>query len=307
MAAGRGLSREQVEAFSRDGVVVAPTFFSEGDLAPLVSEISAWVDARARALCEQGHLDETFPDASFEERYARLFERSPLIGAGLDIAFMRGPALFGFLTSEPLLDAVESLIGPEIVLNPIHHLRAKPPQPLVPEAAETYFNVPWHQDSGVMWEEADPVPVVGAWIPLVDATPENGCMQVMPGVARLGHLPHQAEGGTTIVPERLPDVAPRMLACPRGGAVFQDKFTPHRSTPNRTNGVRWSLDVRFQPAGTPTGRPFHPAFLVRSERTPDAVVSDPAAWAQRWEETLRELAGGPQPVAHRVVSASHTG
>ena len=151
-----------------------------------------------------------------------------------------------------------------------------------------------------MWEEADPVLVVGAWIPFVDATRENGCMQAMPGVAKGGHLPHRAEGGTMIVPERIPDVPPVTLPCPRGGVVLQNKFTPHRSTPNRTDVTRWSLDVRYQPADTPTGRPFHPAFLVRSRRSPECVCTF-ESWSATWKETLARQAEEPPPAAHRVV------
>ncbi|NNL66278.1 MAG: mitomycin antibiotic biosynthesis protein, partial [Myxococcales bacterium] len=217
------------------------------------------------------------------------------------VHLMRGKALFEFLRNERLLDAVEALIGPEVLLNPVHHLRAKLPQRLVPALVETYYNVPWHQDSGVLWEEADPVPIVGVWIPLVDATAENGCMQVMPGAFRGGHRPHQAEGGTTLLPEVIPDVAPETLECPRGGAILQDKFTPHRSTPNRSDGVRWSLDVRFQPAGQPTGRPFHPAFVVRSRRAPGSVVTSHAEWDAAWRDALAALEGEPDPAAHRTV------
>ncbi|HKJ25423.1 MAG TPA: phytanoyl-CoA dioxygenase family protein [Myxococcota bacterium] len=296
------LSTEQIDRYRADGVVLVPKLLAAADLAPLQTEIEAWIDGRARELRAQGHLDELFERASFERRFACLYEASGgWIAAGLDVHLMRGPALFDFLRSDALLDAVESLVGPEIVLNPVHHLRAKLPQRLVGELVETYFNVPWHQDSGVLWEEADPVPIVGAWIPLVDATKRNGCMEVMPGVAAGGHLPHQAAGGTTIVPEALPAVEARTLECPRGGAIFQSKFTPHRSTPNETEGVRWSLDVRYQPAGTPTGRPFHPAFLVRSACTPEAVVRDHAAWDAAWRKALAALEGKPAPRAHRVV------
>ncbi len=294
------LTPEQQATFREEGVVVVPRLFEEADLAPLEEELSDWVDGRARELLADGRISDAFEDAPFETRYGKIFEQCPQAGLALDIVFLRGPALFEFLCNERLLDAVESLVGPEILLNPIHHLRAKLPQRLVPAEVETYLNVPWHQDSGVMWEEADPVPVVGVWIPLVSATPENGCMQAMPGVARGGHLPHQAEGGTTIVPERLPQVAPVTLSCPRGGAVFQDKFTPHRSTPNRSESVRWSLDLRYQPAGRPTGRPFHPAFLVRSRSDPEAVC-DHATWNLRWQETLARLAREPEPRAHRLV------
>jgi hypothetical protein len=296
------LTPAQVVTFRDEGVLLVPDLFDASDLAPLQAEIEAWVDARARALHADGRLADLHVDEPFERRFASLYRDSGgWIAAGLDVQWLRGPALFAFLRNPTLLDAIASLIGPEIVLNPVHHLRAKLPQPLVSPLVETYFNVPWHQDSGVLWEEADPVPVVGVWIPLVDATAHNGCLEVMPGVARGGHLPHQAAGGTTIVPERLPDVAPRRLACRRGGAVFQDKFTPHRSTPNESDGVRWSLDVRYQPAGRPTGRPFHPAFLVHSARDPDAVVRDHAHWDAAWREALAALEGGPAPEAHRVV------
>jgi len=297
-----GLTAEQVARFHGDGVLVVPGLLGEAELAPLQAEIEAWIDARACALHGDGKLADLHEGEPFARRFARLYEASGgWIAAGLDVHLMRGPALFAFLRNAPLLDAVASLVGPEIVLSPIHHLRAKLPQRLVADAVETYFNVPWHQDSGVMWEEADPVPVVGAWIPLVDATRENGCMEVMPGVAAGGHLPHQAAGGTTLVPEALPDAPTRTLECPRGGVVFQSKFTPHRSTPNHTEDVRWSLDVRYQPAGTPTGRPFHPAFLVRSARAPERVVTDAAHWDAAWREALAALEGGPPPVAHRVV------
>lgn len=283
-------------------MIAVTELLTDAELGPLQVEIEAWVDARARKLHADGKLDDLCDSQPFERRFASLYEHSGgWIAAGLDIHLMRGPALFAFLCCKPLLDAVEALIGPEIVLNPVHHLRAKLPQHLVSEIVETYFNVPWHQDSGVLWEEADPVPMVGLWIPLVDANEQNGCMEVMPGVAKGGHLPHQPEGGTTIIPDALPGVAPRRLECPRGGVVFQDKFTPHRSTPNRTEGVRWSLDVRYQPANTPTGRPFHPSFLVRSRCDPEAVVQDPELWARSWRDALASLDGKPEPVAHRFA------
>ena len=44
-----------------------------------------------------------------------------------------GPAVFGLLTNPKLLDAVEMFIGPEIFLNPVHHVRIKPPMRLISE------------------------------------------------------------------------------------------------------------------------------------------------------------------------------
>ena len=49
----------------------------------------------------------------------------------------QGPAVFDVLTAPPLLDAVESIIGPEIYSNPTQHVRLKPPEALTPINPET--------------------------------------------------------------------------------------------------------------------------------------------------------------------------
>jgi hypothetical protein len=42
-------------------------------------------------------------------------------------------------------------------------------------------------------------------------------------------------------PEVLPDTPPRTLACPAGDVLFLDRFLPHRTLPNQTTTIRWSL------------------------------------------------------------------
>ena len=96
-----------------------------------------------------------------------------------------GPAVFRMLRNEKLLDAVESLIGPEIYSNPVQHVRLKPPEHLCPINEET-GNVqlgatPWHQDTGVVTPEADETNMLTVWFCLWEATIENGCLEVVPG------------------------------------------------------------------------------------------------------------------------------
>lgn len=290
------LADEQVRAFREEGVLVAEGVVTDEDLAPLIGEYEQWIDRRARALQAEGKIMDLHEGEPFDRRFASLYAQSRYIGDGMDVMQARGRATFAFLRNPNLLDAVESLVGPEITCNPIQHIRAKPPATLSGEGAG-FYNVPWHQDSGVTWEEADQSDIVTCWLALVDATVENGCMEVMPGAWKRGYLEHQAEGGTTIRPDLLPDIAPRPVPVKRGGFVFMHRLTPHRSTPNFSNGVRWSLDLRYQPTGTPTGRPFHPEFVARSRSHPETELTDWAEWDRRWAEAL-EKAKGIQ--AHRV-------
>ena len=288
------LSESQVQAFQDDGCLVAENVVTDADTAPVIAEYEAWIDRRAQALLAEGKITDTAAGQPFGQRFATLYAQSQAIEDGMDIMAMRGPAMFAFLRNPNLLDAVESLIGPEITCNPIHHVRAKPPAAFSGTAAG-FYNVPWHQDAGVTWEEADDSDIVTCWMALVDATVENGCMEVMPRVPSF--LEHQAEGGTTIRPDLLPKIAPKAVPVHKGGFVFMHRWTPHRSTPNFSSAVRWSLDLRYQKTGTPTGRPFHPEFVARSRAHPKTELHDYTEWCRLWTHAL-ENAGEVQ--AHRV-------
>ncbi|MCW3095821.1 MAG: Protein involved in biosynthesis of mitomycin antibiotics/polyketide fumonisin [Chthonomonadaceae bacterium] len=290
------LSESQIDTFREEGVLVAEGVLTEAELNPVICEYADWIDRRASILQAEGKITDLCEQEPFERRLACLYAQSPEITRNMDIMFARGPATFAFLSNEHLLDAVEALVGPEIICNPIQHIRAKPPGSLSGEGAG-FYNVPWHQDSGVTWEEADNSDIVTCWVALTDATVENGCMEVMPGVWKQGYREHQAEGGTTIRPDLLPETPPRAVPVGKGGIVFMHRYTPHRSTPNYSQGVRWSIDLRYQPIGQPTGRPFHPDFVVRSRSHPESVLTDHAEWARRWMEALAASEGMK---AHRV-------
>ena len=202
-ATASGLSAEQVRRFRDEGVLVAEGILTDADLAPVIAEYAAWIDERANRLKNEGKITDLYTDAPYAQRVALLYAQSPDILSGMDIMTVLGPATFEFLHNPHLLDAVESLIGPEITCNPIQHIRAKPPSKYAGEGTG-FYNVPWHQDAGVTWEEADDSDIITCWLPLVDATVENGCMEVMSDAWKQGYRTHQAEGGTTIRPDLLP-------------------------------------------------------------------------------------------------------
>ena len=290
------LTPTQINQFREDGYLVAEDVVPANDVEPVIEEYAAWIDQKARQLYEEGKIADLCSNANFSHRFACLYAQNPAIAQGMDIMHMRGPATFAFLRNPRLLDAVEALIGPEITCNPIQHIRAKPPST---RQGTDFYTVPWHQDLGVTWAEADHSDIITCWLALVDATVENGCMEVLPGVWKEGLLPHQAgEGGANIPAAALPaNINPVAVPVKKGGVVFMHRCTPHHSTPNLTNGVRWSLDLRYQPTGAPTGRPFHPEFIARSASHPESVLTNHAEWSRQWQEALANSVGIQ---AHRV-------
>jgi len=89
------------------------------------------------------------------------------------------------------------------------------------------------------------------WLALTDATEDNGCPVVAPGVHRLGTLAH-----TYVEPlgfECFSD-PPRVVTAPVpvGGAAVFSSLTPHLTGPNLTDEVRKAYILQYAPLGAET-------------------------------------------------------
>jgi ectoine hydroxylase-related dioxygenase (phytanoyl-CoA dioxygenase family) len=290
------LTLEQIIDFQTNGYVIVEDVLTEDDLGPVILEIERFIDERARAFHADGRMTELHENEPFERRFALLHAQCPDINRGFDIMQLLGREMFAFLTNKRLLDIAECLLGRELSCNPIQHLRSKMPWKGEGEQAASMENVPWHQDAAVTSPDSEASEIITFWLPLVDATKETGCMEIIPGAFKGGYLKHQAEGGTTIVKELLPSVPPMTAECRKGGIVIMNKYTPHRGTSNRSDIVRWSLDLRYHKTGAASGRDFHPSFVARSASRPESVLNDHEAWRAMWKEALAK----PSQKAHRV-------
>ncbi len=92
--------------------------------------------------------------------------------------------------------------------------------------------LPWHQDGGNVWA-LDRDPLVTIWVALDDATPENGCMDCIPGSHRLGLL---SLFGSTVSEVNVSAHCPPERALPlevkAGHAVLLHNWLIHRSGVN---------------------------------------------------------------------------
>ena len=310
-----GLSGEQLASFREDGYLVVEDVLSAEDLAGVEAEYRDIVGRVTTELAERGRIPAQ-RGVTFSERYVEAIRHMDDMYAlyqHLDICLPMvkeldrshtmnaGPEVFRLLTNPRLLDIVESVIGPEIYSNPVQHTRIKPPARYLPETV-TDANIAattWHQDNGVVNPEADGTDMLTVWLAITDATVENGCLIVERGSHRDDltlHCPGTAASATTYIPESIIDwdrVVP--LEVGAGGVVLLHKLTEHASLDNRSDSIRWSFDLRYQPIGQPTGRSVFPGFIARSEAHPERVLTDPDEWAELWWQARDRIVDGEVP------------
>jgi len=269
---GGSLSKEQLDFYHEQGYLVLRDLLTEEDLAPAKEAMNEKVSMIADELFRAGLVRDKLERRPFEYRLAELFAD---LTADDFLKYGRSwrdrlPGYFRLMSNPKILDAVESLIGGEIFANPVYNTRPK-----IPKVAAGA--VPWHQDKSY-WPDANANPVITVWIPLVDATETNGCLHIKPKTHRTKllewHTESQTGTGYTALREeqlgRSPTVA---LPVPAGSAILFNDRCLHMSTPNRSNEVRWSVDLRYQPTDQDP-MPGHGAgFLARSRLRPDRVAT----------------------------------
>ncbi len=264
----KSLNEAQIHDFYEYGYLLIEDALAPEDLKPLMTEFEAIVDEGAAQLYADGEIDSEFKSEGFDTRLAKITEQSNAVFQRVFSGVHTGPALFDLLVNTKLLDIAESLVGSEIMCHPAYRVRPK-----LPEYERTL--VPWHQDAGYMEPKCDSVLQLTIWIPLIDATVENGCLEVIPHAHRAGVFQHRhsARFYLEIPEDKLPDVDPVIVPIKFGSVLLLTNLTPHRSIPNVSNQVRWSVDARYQDAAQPTGYQPEAGFLARSKLNPDAVVT----------------------------------
>lgn len=107
---------------------------------------------------------------------------------------------------------------------------------------------PYHQDNGYTFVE--PQAYVTLWLALVDASEENGCPWVIPGLHKHGTLAHENQPYGLEIAGIEPYRKHGICAPARAGdAVIFSSLTPHRTGPNLTDHVRKALILQYIPDG----------------------------------------------------------
>ena len=300
-----GLSASQIDQFEQEGYLVVPAVLDhELFIAPVLAEYEVVLDELCRRLYADGQINGPLKELAFPERAVEICRQTGTVWwQEFDIALPpkvlqdtpihTGPAVFRLLTAPPLLDVVESIVGDEILSNPVQHVRLMIPDAVSRTAAGRDAGVPpvtpWHQDQGVLTAEADETPLLTVWSPLVDVPVERGPLQVVPRSHNEGLITHCAVHGLSI-PEALLPGKPIPVPMRAGDVLLLHRCTAHAALPNLTDEIRWSFDLRYQPVGYPTGREAFPSFVARSSANPGNVLTDSADYAAAWFAARDRLA-----------------
>lgn len=266
------LNTRQIEDYKNQGHLVVHNLLGPEALTGLIQDLNDRISETAGRLNDQGRLGgEVYITEPFNRRLAKLYEaatdedaKRELWHVG-EVKYYDLPTegLFRVMTHPAILDVVEQFVGPEIRFHPQSNVRAKLPNHL--EGL-----VGWHQDCNGLDADSEQTMMINFWIPLVDVSMDMGGMQVMLGDHhRRPLLP--APGGIIQVDDLPSD---KIVDCPMpmGSALMIQKKTIHRSLPNTSHKVRWSLDIRYCDADLPAGRKG--GFVVRSRRQPERAVSN---------------------------------
>jgi phytanoyl-CoA hydroxylase len=300
------------------------------EIGPVIAEYERLLDDLATKWHAEGKLSSTYSQLPFGERLIQTAIESPepfiphfeitlpFSGITKDTPMHLGTAVFNLLRSRGTLDLVETVIGSEILVNPVQHIRMKLPEGKAGSAVARNGllagTTGWHQDLGAVLSEADFTDMTTVWIPITESTVENGCLLIVPGSHRHGlafHCPNkevlEATPGTIpagslsgMIPAEWIDLE-HAVAVPMtpGDVLVMHRLTKHASLPNRSDGIRWSFDLRYQPIGQPTGRPMFPSFVARSRTDPSSEVRDVNEWRALWRSSIEELTGKPFPKFNR--------
>jgi ectoine hydroxylase-related dioxygenase (phytanoyl-CoA dioxygenase family) len=252
------LNESQVRFFHEQGYLAIPRLTTDGDVAALRKSYDRIFAGRAgRELGD--HFDlagrdeeegkESLPQILHPAKYAPEMNESELLRNAAVVA--------------------AQLLGPKATCEFAHAI-FKPAL----HGAET----PWHQDAAY-WNPGMLYSSISIWVPLQEATMENGCMQFVPMSHRMDVVRHRSINDDPRIHglEIHPDERGRtrdFVSCPLppGGATFHGPYMLHHTAPNRSLIPRRALILN---AGLPPAMrraPLHFPWMENKETARDARV-----------------------------------
>jgi phytanoyl-CoA hydroxylase len=227
------ITDEDIQRYHRDGFLAIAQGFTEAEVAAAGDGLTDLVMGRYpdfKGIQFERSARARLAQLSLEERHdavRKLMWFTPV-----------EPRLAALAQHPSLLALVERLLGERPALFQDMAL-LKPPRGR---------EKPWHQDKAYFTYSKD-TPVVGVWIAIDEATPENGCMRLRPGTHRAGPMIHFQRRDWQICDTdgREGEVAAAPLG--PGGVLLFDGLLQHGTPYNPTGRRRRAVQYHYASAG----------------------------------------------------------
>jgi non-haem Fe2+, alpha-ketoglutarate-dependent halogenase len=234
------LSPELVSRYADDGYLTPIRVLDDNEVAGFRAAYEGY----------ESQLGERLASVAARDRYVFFAETHAYL-----------PWAYALATHPNVLDAVESLLGPDLLVWDSRWFTKRP-------GDATYIS--WHQD-GTYWS-LDPPKVSTAWIALSRSVAANGAMQVVPRSHLGGQLPHvdtfDAENALARGQEiavSVDEASAVTLVLEPGEMSLHHIGVVHGSKPNRSDEPRIGFAVRFIAAEVRQDVENPIAMLVRGE------------------------------------------
>ncbi len=226
------LTDEQLARFDRDGYLVVENLIDRQRVAALGDRVREYT---------HGGRDAGSLRVQIEPRVTRGEERVEHSGDGIRKidGLVEHDDLFRALgTDSSVVTVITQILGPDVKMFR-NALLMKPPH--------VGSTKGMHQDAPY-WP-IEPMSECSCWFALDDATPENGCMGVLPGAHKRGALPHMHVTDDYVVEDDRYSMDDLVLApVMAGGGLFFHALLPHYTAPNSSDHWRRAIALSYMSA-----------------------------------------------------------
>jgi ectoine hydroxylase-related dioxygenase (phytanoyl-CoA dioxygenase family) len=221
----RKLTVQELEHYDENGYVIVSDFFSLEELKAMDEEIENLEKSDDRVAPK--HRD--YSGNIYQ--LALLSERTR-----------------NFAEDERILTLIEDIVKPGISIYS---------SKLVAKLPHTNTVCHWHQDDAYYVSIAESKTRMSIWVPLLDATEENGCLWIVSGSHKQGLLPHENKNYGTCrksLHEEQIDLSKATPVIIKAGSILLfSAMLWHSSKGNQTDTIRRAFIVSYQEASVQGG------------------------------------------------------
>ena len=239
----QALTRQQVDAFNRDGYVKGLRIFSRKEMAAHRAYFDALL---ARVLAEGGS---SYSISTAHLKYGKVYD---------------------LLTHPRIVRCVRDLLGENVAGWGSHYFCKLPRDGKV---------VHWHQDASY-WP-LTPSKTVTVWLAIDDADVENACMRFIPGSHHFGHLTYQLSEAAedAVLNQRVENAEqfgePVDVELKAGEISMHSDLLLHSSEANRSDRRRCGLTLRYCAADVRAGLGWNAKGVLVSGEDPSGHWANP--------------------------------